>query len=134
MSFDYCPTCHCGTVHIDGWYTLHPRTPAERPDTTPYPSCALGFGMKAQFWRSYFATNLHQRIETRSPVDCILRELELVEATLVAFLEVTKPQCSGVCWWCGAQPASPLYVTIDKRKDVVVCNEVCQEALAHAMG
>lgn len=80
MSFDYCPTCQQGTTHIAGWCVLHPRTDDARPDTTPYPGCALPVGMKAQFWRSYFVTNLHTPIETRSVLDCVLRELELAEA------------------------------------------------------
>jgi hypothetical protein len=69
---------------------LHPRAAEERPDTTPYPGCALPVGMKAQFWRSYVAINLHTRIETRSVVDCVLRELELAEAQLVALRAVAQ--------------------------------------------
>jgi hypothetical protein len=46
--------------------------------------------MKAQFWRSYFATNLHMRIETRSVVDCLLRELELAEAQMLALQAVAR--------------------------------------------
>ena len=90
MSFDYCPTCQKGTTHIDGWCILHPRVAAERPDTTPYPGCALPVGMKAQFWRGYFLTNLHERIETRSIVDCVLRELELAEAQLLSLQTVAQ--------------------------------------------
>jgi len=90
MSFDYCSTCQKGTTHVDGWCVLHPRDAAERPDTTPYPGCDLPVGMKAQCWRSYFLTNLHARIETRSVVDCVLRELELAEAQLVTLRAIAQ--------------------------------------------
>ena len=133
MSFDYCPTCQRGTDHIEGWCVLHPRTDEERPDTTPYPGCALPVGMKAQFWRSYFVTNLHMRLEVRSPVDCLLRELEIAEAELVTFQADQRPHRPGYCWWCGAHRLRPLYVMIEDR-EVVVCNETCQAALTQALG
>jgi hypothetical protein len=46
--------------------------------------------MKAQCWRSDILTNLHARIETRSLVECVVRELELAEAQLVTLREIAQ--------------------------------------------
>ncbi len=63
-------------------------------DLEPYPGCAMPVGRKAQFWREYFRVNLHMRIETRSIIDCILRELELCEQQLIGQRAEKEELCS----------------------------------------
>jgi hypothetical protein len=49
-----------------------------------YKGCALPIGRKAHFWREYFFINIHERVQYRSLIDCILRDFAEVERKYLA--------------------------------------------------
>ena len=66
-----------------------------------YTGCTAPIGRKAHFWREYFATNLHERIQYRSLLDHILRDFAQVEADWLTLREDYGMRLTYCAMWCG---------------------------------
>lgn len=74
-------------VDMNPFYMSNHNEPWYSDCDDGYTGCAMPIGRKAEFWRQYFLTNLHIRVEYRSDQDCLLRDFAEVERR---YLELTE--------------------------------------------